>query len=200
MTGRGALDNRAATPERTLAFSDGVFSVIITILVRDLHPPDAPTVDGLLSLWPRGLSYGASYLFLAIVWLNHHYLMRYADLATPRLLWANFGHLFAVSLVPFSTAWIASTHLAAIPVAVYAGIFVLVNATYLMLCWEVLGRSQAEKLPLRARQMMRLRSVGTLGVFALAGLIALKFPVLGMVFICTCLLLYLRPEAPGEAT
>ena len=74
------------------------------------------------------------------------------------------------------------------------------NATYLMLCWEAVDRSHIEKLPLRARQMMRMRSVGTLGVFALAGLIALKFPVLGMVLICACLLLYLRPEAPGEAT
>ena len=200
MTGQGALDNRTATPARTLAFSDGVFAVIITILVLDLHPPDASTVEALVSLWPRGLSYGASYLFLAIVWLNHHYLMRYADLATPHLLWANFAHLFAVSLVPFATAWIASTHLAAIPVAAYAGIFVLVNATYLMLRWETVDRSQVEKLPLRARRMMRMRSVGTLGVFALAGLIALKFPVLGMVLICTCLVLYLRPEAPGEAT
>ena len=135
MAGAGALDNRAATPARTLAFSDGVFTAIITILVLDLHPPDTPTVDALLSLWPGGLSYGASYLFLAIVWLNHHYLMRYADLVTPQLLWANFAHLFPVSLVPFATAWSASTHLAAVPVAAYAGIFVLVNATYLMLCW-----------------------------------------------------------------
>src|SRR5262249_26796184 len=75
MAGRDTPDNRAATPERTLAFSDGVFSVIITILVLDLHPPDAATVDALLSLWPAALSYGASYLFLTIVWLNHHYLM-----------------------------------------------------------------------------------------------------------------------------
>ena len=200
MAGAGALDNRAATPARTLAFSDGVFTAIITILVLDLHPPDTPTVDALLSLWPGGLSYGASYLFLAIVWLNHHYLMRYADLVTPQLLWANFAHLFPVSLVPFATAWSASTHLAAVPVAAYAGIFVLVNATYLMLCWVAVDRSHVEKLPLRARRMMRMRSVGTLGVFALAGLIAFKFPVLGMVLICTCLLLYLRPEAPGEAT
>src|SRR5262245_57389159 len=121
MTGQGALDNRTATPARTLAFSDGVFAVIITILVLDLHPPDASTVEALVSLWPRGLSYGASYLFLAIVWLNHHYLMRYADLATPHLLWANFGHLFAVSLVPFATAWISGTRLVAFCVVLYVG-------------------------------------------------------------------------------
>jgi hypothetical protein len=34
-----------------------------------------------------------SYLFIAIVWTNHHYLMRYATQATLRLLWFNFAHL-----------------------------------------------------------------------------------------------------------
>ena len=47
-----------------------------------------------------------SYLFIAIVWTNHHYLMRYAAEATPRLLWFNFAHLFSMSLLPLSTAWI----------------------------------------------------------------------------------------------
>jgi uncharacterized membrane protein len=34
-------------------------------------------------------------LLIAIVWINHHYLMRYAANATPRLLWFNFAHLFS---------------------------------------------------------------------------------------------------------
>jgi uncharacterized membrane protein len=73
--------------------------------------------------------------------VNHHHLMRFADAATHRLIWGNFDHLFAVSLKPFSTAWIASTRLGEVPVAFYAGVFVLVNVTYLLLCWEALDRS-----------------------------------------------------------
>ena len=52
--------------------------------------------------------------------------------------------------------------------------------------------------PPRARRMMRMRSVGTLIVFSLAALVALKFPLIGMALICRCLILYLRPEAPGQ--
>ena len=74
---------RRATPERLSAFSDGVFAVLITVLVLDLRPPDVPTFGALLSLWPTWLSYAVSYLFIAIVWTNHHYLMRYAGEATP---------------------------------------------------------------------------------------------------------------------
>jgi uncharacterized membrane protein len=192
------MNKQVATPERTIFFSDAVFAIVMTILVLDLHPPESATVAALLSLWPRALSYAVSYLFLAIVWLNHHYLLRYVELATPRFLWGNFAHLFAVSLVPFATAWIAGTHLAAIPVALYATIFVLVNGTYLVLRWEGIDRVAGEQLSPRVRRLLHLRSLGTLAVFGVAGLIAVKFPLAGMLLICACLILYLRPEAPGK--
>lgn len=103
---------RRATPERLSAFSDGVFAVLITVLVLELRPPAQPTFAALLALWPTWLSYAVSYLFIAIVWANHHYLIRYAGEATPRLLWFNFAHLFSMSLLPLSTAWMAVSELA----------------------------------------------------------------------------------------
>lgn len=86
------------TPERVSGFSDGVFAVLITVLVFNLRPPELPTFGALLLLWPTWLSYAVSYLFIAIVWTNHHYLMRYATEANLRLLWFNFAHLFSMSL------------------------------------------------------------------------------------------------------
>src|SRR5215469_11511191 len=129
-----------ATPERLSAFSDGVFAVLITVLVLELRPPEHPTFAALLALWPTWLSYAVSYLFIAIVWVNHHYLMRYATDATPGLLWFNFAHLFSMSLLPLSTAWMALSRLAPQPVAFYALVFFLVNATYIGLIRELLGR------------------------------------------------------------
>jgi uncharacterized membrane protein len=187
----------AAKSERLLLFSDAVFAVIITILVLELKPPHSPTVDALLSLWPTGISYAISYFFIAIVWVNHHHLMRHAEEATERLIWGNFAHLFSVSLIPFSTAWIADTQMAALPVSFYAGVFVLVNLTYLALCWEVIDRPSGEQAPSRMQMMMRMRSLVTLVVFAVAAIVALKYPGAGMVLICLCLVFYVRPEAPG---
>src|SRR6201995_4899060 len=118
-----------ATPERLSAFCDGVFAVLITVLVLELRPPELPTFKALLLLWPTWLSYAVSYLFIAIVWTNHHHLMRYATEATPRLMWFNFAHLFSVSLFPLSTAWMSLRKLALQPVAFYAAVFFLVHAT-----------------------------------------------------------------------
>lgn len=185
------------TPERLSAFSDGVFAVLITVLVLELRPPELPTLQALLSLWPTWLSYAVSYLFIAIVWANHHHLMHYATEATPRLIWFNFAHLFSVSLLPLSTAWMAVSRLAPQPVAFYAAVFFLVNATYIALIWELIERDPVKQVPAKARKLMRIRSIATLGIFAAAALVALRYPLVGLGMCCCCLILYLRPEAPG---
>ena len=102
---------RKTTPERLSFFSDAIFAVLITVLVLELRPPERPTFEALLERWPTWLSYAVSYLFIAIVWANHHYLLRYATEATPRLMWFNFAHLFPVFLLPLSTAWMAVSRL-----------------------------------------------------------------------------------------
>jgi uncharacterized membrane protein len=181
-------------------FSDAVFAVLITVLVLELHPPERPTFKALLLLWPTWLSYAVSYVFIAIVWANHHHLMRYATEVTPRLMWFNFGHLFSVSLLPLSTAWMAVSDLAPQPVAFYAAVFFLVNATYIALIWETLERGPARELSAKERRVMRIRSIVTLVIFAVAAGVALKFSVVGLGLCCCCLIVYLKPEAPGAST
>lgn len=187
---------RDTTPERVRGFSDGVFAVLITILVLELRPPGDQGFKALLPLWPTGLSYVVSYLFIAIVWVNHHHLFNYAQLATPRLVWSNFAHLFSVSLIPFTTEWIADSRLAAAPVALYAAVFVLVNITYLALCWEAVDRPTHQDVSTRMRRLLRMRSFITLGVFVAAALVALRWPAAAMVLIVLCLVGYLRPDIP----
>jgi uncharacterized membrane protein len=150
------------TPERLSAFSDGVFAVLITVLVLELHPPGLPTFTALLSLWPTWLSYAVSYLFIAIVWANHHHLMHYAKEATARLMWFNFAHLFSVSLLPLSTAWMAVSELAPQPVAFYAAVFFLVNVTYIALIWELVDGAPVKEVSRKERKIMHFRSIATL--------------------------------------
>ena len=182
----------SATPERLSAFSDGVFAVLITVLVLELRPPELPTVAAFLLLWPTWLSYAVSYLFIAIVWTNHHYLMRYATEATSRLMWFNFAHLFSISLLPLSTAWMAVSKLAPQPVAFYAAVFFLVNATYICLIRELID--PVDDVSPRVRRIMRFRSIATLCLFGMAAVVALKYPRVGLAISCCCLLVYLKPD------
>lgn len=193
-----SLVQRRASPERLGTFSDGVFAVLITIMVLQLKPPpERATFSALLPLWPTALSYVVSYYFIAIVWVNHHHLLRFYPHASPRLIWINFVHLFMVSLVPFSTAWIANTKLAAVPVFVYAAVFVLVNLAYIPYEWHALDSASFDQISARTRRFAKKRSLFTLGIFFIAMLVSLKFPSLGFGLICCALLVYLRPEPLG---
>jgi TMEM175 potassium channel family protein len=187
------------TVDRLAAYSDAVFAVIVTIMVLELRAPDEPVFSALRPLWPTAVSYAMSYLFIAIIWINHHYLMRFAGLPTLRLIWINFVHLFMVSLLPFATEWIARTRLASSPVAFYAGLFVCIDIAYTIFEREVLTHADAKQVSESSRRMARLRSLDVLASFTIAMLVAFVVPRLGLGLICGALILHLRPEAaPGS--
>lgn len=89
------------TADRVTAFTDGVFAVIVTVMVLELKAPDQPAFSALWPLWPTAISYAVSFLLVAIIWINHHHLMRFVGHVTLGLIWLNFAHLFLVSFLPF---------------------------------------------------------------------------------------------------
>ena len=192
------MHQETVTAERLAAYSDAVFAVIVTIMVLELKAPDEPAFSALWPLWPTAISYAVSYLFIAIIWINHHYLMRFIGPPTLGLIWVNFVHLFMVSLLPFATAWVARTQLASSPVAFYAGLFVCVDIAYNVFEREVLARAEATQVPERTRRMARRRSLAVLAMFTAAMLVAFLAPRLGFALICGALILHVRPEAPGS--
>jgi uncharacterized membrane protein len=192
-------EQRIAT-DRLAAFSDAVMAVIITIMVLELKAPEDTTFQSLLPLWPTAIGYAVSYLFVAIIWINHHHLLRFVRHATPRLIWINFAHLFVVSLLPFAIAWMARSQLAAAPVTVYAAIFLLVDTAYLVFEREILAQADSSMMPDRARLLARRRSLVALAIFAGATLTSPFIPLLGFGLICCALVLYVRPEALGGGT
>src|SRR6476660_4282636 len=185
------------TGDRVAAFSDAVFAVIVTVMVLELRAPDEPTFSALWPLWPTAVSYAVSYLFIAIIWINHHHLVRFVDQPTLGLIWINFAHLFLVSLLPFATAWIARTQLASSPVVFYAGLFVCIDIAYNVFEREVLAHAYATQMSERKRHMARRRSLVVLAIFTTAMLIAVVAPRVGFALICGGLILHLRPEVPG---
>jgi len=195
----GAVMTDGTTPtERLTAFSDAVFAVIITIMVLDLKPPAQATLSALLPLWPTALSYAVSYLFVAIIWINHHRLLLFARDATPKLIWWNFAHLFMTSLIPASTAWISATRLAAGPILVYAAVFVMVNIAFLGYQQEALSQASDSEVSPTIRRITQVRALITLGIFVTAAFVAYWFPLVGFGLVCCVLLIYLRPQVPGE--
>jgi uncharacterized membrane protein len=101
--------------ERIKSFSDGVFSIVITLLVLELHVPklDEPhsgseLIWALLAIWPKFASYFASFIVIGIYWIAHHNFFHYVHHTNRNLLWLNNFYLMAVSLIAFSAAMLGS--------------------------------------------------------------------------------------------
>jgi len=118
---------------RLEAFSDGVFAILITIMVLELRAPEGGSLAAMQPLIPKFMSYTLSFVFLAIYWVNHHHLLQASDQVNGPILWANIHLLFWLSLVPFATAWVGGSNFTTIPVALYGVMFIMSGLAYYIL-------------------------------------------------------------------
>ena len=113
------------TKTRLEAFSDGMFAIILTILVLELHVPElenssfAAFSAGLIELAPKFFAFLFSFLIIAIFWVNHHAIIHHVHKVDTKLLWLNMGLLFFSSLFPFITAFIGDYMMNPFVVALY---------------------------------------------------------------------------------
>jgi uncharacterized membrane protein len=118
---------------RLEAFSDGVFAIIITIMVLELRVPHGADLAALAPLWPMFLSYVLSFLVVGIYWNNHHHLLLACTHVNAAILWVNMHLLFWLSLFPFATGWMGENHFERLPSALYGFVLLLAASAYWLL-------------------------------------------------------------------
>ena len=119
--------------DRLLAFSDGVFAIIITIMVLELKVPHEATLHALKPLVPVFLAYVLSFVYVGIYWNNHHHLLHAGEHLNGGVMWANLGLLFSLSLFPFSTAWFGENAGDTWPSALYGVVLLAAAIAYFVL-------------------------------------------------------------------
>lgn len=118
---------------RLEAFTDGVYAIIITIMVLELKVPDNPSIESYMAMWPVFVSYAVSFLFVGLNWANHHHLFQTVSRVSNGVLWANMVNLFVLSLVSFATATMGENAFKSITVTVYASLLTISLIVYLIL-------------------------------------------------------------------
>jgi uncharacterized membrane protein len=127
-------------------FSDAVFAIATTLLVLDLHAPDTTVVKNGAALlaflkgeWTSYLAFTLSFFSIFIMWVNHHKIFKQIYSRTTAIMFSNGLILFLVTAVSYPTALLARFFEGAasnIAVAIYTGIFVLINLSYNLL-WYI---------------------------------------------------------------
>jgi uncharacterized membrane protein len=94
---------------RLEALSDGVFAIVMTILVLQLGGSaisDAETSTqldaALLAQWPIFVSYAISFLVVGLYWVSHHTYFTFIRDVNETQLWLNLLFLFCLSFIPFA--------------------------------------------------------------------------------------------------
>ena len=121
------------------AFSDGVFAIIITIMVLELKVPHEATLEALTPLVPVFLSYVLSFVYVGIYWNNHHHMLHASTKVTGPMLWANLHLLFWLSLFPFATGWMGENHAATWPTVLYGVVLLMAAIAYWALQQTIIG-------------------------------------------------------------
>jgi uncharacterized membrane protein len=133
---------RLSDTDRLEAFSDGVFSITITLLVFDIVRPEyepGHLLEKLQAQWPNYIAFLASFFYVGIIWLNHRAVFSRVRYCNRSLHVANLLLLLTSGLIPFPTS-VLSTALqhespvdAVVAVVLYATVGCLMCVSWLFL-------------------------------------------------------------------
>jgi uncharacterized membrane protein len=200
------LQRKSETAEketgRIEAFSDGVFAIAITLLVLDIRVPPAhethDLLDALGDRWPNLLAFFASFLFILVMWINHHRVFTLIRRTDNTLLIFNGLLLMGISLVPFTTALVAEYlrhDEETIAVMIYNGWYIFV-AIFFNLVWRYASHNNrlfTEKTDRKiAANLTREYAIGPIS-YLVATLVALIHPYLGLAVNVALAVLYALP-------
>jgi len=164
---------------RIVAFSDGVFSIAITLLVLNLGI-DKGLTEGQIdnALWDQRemfLAYGISFAVIGRFWLVHHRFFAEAQAFDGRMIGLNLLYLGWIVLIPFSSEVLGEYGGQTTAVVVYS-----VNLAVVVLLGLLMGvdarRRGLTKIDDRTHRENQIRSGYIAGIFVLSIPVALVAP------------------------
>ena len=183
---------------RLEAFTDGVVAIIITIMVLEIRVPEGTSPAALRAGVPVLLAYILSYLNVGIFWNNHHHMLHVTERVDGRVLWANLGLLFWLSLVPFVIRWIDESGLTPLPTAAYGVVLLCAGISYNILQRTIIavnGRDSRLAVALGDD----LKGYLSLGLYLSAIPLAFARPWIAILIYVTVAVMWLVPDTRIES-
>jgi TMEM175 potassium channel family protein len=141
---------------RLEAFSDGVFAIVITLLILNVHVPDgrALTVQSLHPLLPPLATFVLSFIIVGVYWIAHHHMLHFVVEVNRALLWLNLLVLLCVVFIPFPTSLLGTGFNNALAVRLYGLNLIATNAAGLCF-WLYASAHQELMVPSVTKEFAR---------------------------------------------
>jgi uncharacterized membrane protein len=167
--------------QRLEAFSDGVFAIVITLLILDIRIPVVqPTLLGaaLVDILPQLLTYVLSFFIVGLYWHLHHQVAAEIKRIDGAFIWLNLVWLLFVSILPFPTALLGRYPLQPIPLAIYGINLILVNVTGFVILVYFQRRPKLRFTPMSAAELRVIAPIYVIvnSLYAVAIGVAWFFP------------------------
>ena len=187
---------------RIEALCDGVFAIIMTLLVFDIKVPDvdpAQLATGLATLGPRLIGYGVSFVLLGIYWLGHRAQYQYIRHADQNLHWLNMLFFAFSGLIPFTTGLVSQYPAQFLAVAIYGVNLVLIGlALYVHWLYVVRHpRLVKEDLTPMVARYASIRCLLAPACYTVAMGLGFLNPLIALVLYALVPLLYIFPLMQG---
>jgi uncharacterized membrane protein len=184
---------------RVEAFSDGVIAIIITIMVLEMKAPEEHGLAHLWALWPVFVSYVLSYAYVAIYWVNHHRMFAHATRVSNGLVWSNIALLFALSLVPFATAYLGEQRFSSEATVLYLCVMLLPGVAYVWLQSVIrrTGRQDDAAMEYHARSVRK--GIVATALYAIGLGLSFVAPWAGLACAALVAVLWFLPKSPVDA-
>jgi uncharacterized membrane protein len=130
---------------RVETFSDGVFAIIVTLLVLEIKVPHIVIHDSsdqllfaLIGILPKFISWIISFFTICVIWVNHHRLFKMFGAINHGLFWWNALLLLWISFIPFPTAVLGDYHNNQTAIIFYGIVMMLMALTFSLMRMYVL--------------------------------------------------------------
>lgn len=188
------------TTARIENLSDGVFSIVMTLLVLDLKlPPDMKLLH--LSqltnyIGPQFISYFLSFIVLGSLWVSHHNQFHWIQISNRLFLWINIFFLCFISLIPFSTILLRAHEFDPLAIIFY-GLNIVICVGLLYCNWVYAThkhRLVVSSLSIRTIHIIQLRILFVIFLYIVAIGISFLSPLISLIIFAIVQILFVLPS------